>query len=91
MLCRIEKRRIKLEKKQLKFIKINYKYWITKDSVIRLSNKLDTMEDRTNEVNVRSLGEGKIYVKKNEKISHTSNSSSERKELIEWERSDLQR
>lgn len=57
--------------------------------MIRLSNKLDIMEDRINEVNVRFLGEGKIYVKKNEKILYIFNSSLERKELIEWERSDL--
>ena len=63
------------------------------NSMIRLNNRLDHLEERTNEVNVISLGISQKEVRMWERMrrSNTSNNSSKSYEFLGWESKDFKR
>ena len=63
------------------------------NSMIRLYNRIDPLEERTNDINVISLRISQKEVKMWERmrISNTSNNSSKRNELMGWESNDFKR
>lgn len=72
---------------------INELQIMNNNSMIRLNNRIDPLEERTNDINVISLRISQKEVKMWERmrISNTSNNSSKRNELMGWESNDFKR
>lgn len=72
---------------------INELQIMNNNSMIRLNNRIDTLEERTNDITVISLRISQKEVKMWERmrISNTSNNSSKRNELMGWESNDFKR
>ena len=72
---------------------INELQIMNNNSMIRLNNRLDPLEERTNEVNVISLRISQKEVKMWERMRRPNilNNSSKRNELMGWESNDFKR